>query len=339
MIIPKKYGGLEFSAYAHSEVIRKLSTRSLIAAVTAMVPNSLGPGELLHAVRHRRSSRTTGCRGLPTATRNSLLRAHQRGGGLRCRLDDRQWRGLPRHNGRASEVLGIRLNWHKRYITLGPIATVLGLAFKLYDPDHLIGERDGDRHHARAGADRPARRRDRPPAPAACCWPSRTAPTRATTCSFPMDHMIGGVEQVGKGWKMLMSALAAGRGISLPSLSAGGLRVRRAHHRHVCARARAVPRADRPLRSDPGDARPHGGDRLSARCRAAAYLRRHRSRPQARGRHRDHEGAGDRAHARQHQRRDGRSRRQGHPGRAAELSRQRAIARCRSASRSRAPTS
>ena len=87
---------------------------------------------------------------------------------------------------------------------------------------------------------------------------------------IPMDHVIGGVEQVGKGWKMLMSALAAGRGISLPSLSAAACVVHRAHHRHVFARARAIQCADRPLRSDPGAARPHGRHRVSARGRAPA---------------------------------------------------------------------
>ena len=132
MIIPKKYGGLGFSAYAHSEVIRKLSTRSLSTAVTAMVPNSLGPGELLHQfgtqaqqdywLPRLADGREIPCFGLTSAEAGSDA-ASMTDSGVVCRG---QWQGR--------EVLGIRLNWHKRYITLGPVATVLGLAFKLYDP-------------------------------------------------------------------------------------------------------------------------------------------------------------------------------------------------------------
>ena len=127
MIIPKEYGGLGFSAYAHSEVIRKISTRSIVAAVTAMVPNSLGPGELLHRFGTREQQdywlprladgREIPCFGLTSPEAGSDA-ASMTDSGVVCRGT---WQGR--------ETLGIRLNWHKRYITLGPIATVLGLAF------------------------------------------------------------------------------------------------------------------------------------------------------------------------------------------------------------------
>jgi acyl-CoA dehydrogenase len=139
MIIPKDYGGLGFSAYAHSEVVRKLSSRSVSLAVTAMVPNSLGPGELLlqfgtetqrnYWLPRLAAGTEIPCFGLTSPEAGSDA-ASMVDSGVVCRGT---------FEGR--EVLGIRLNWHKRYITLGPIATVLGLAFKLSDPDHLIGDR------------------------------------------------------------------------------------------------------------------------------------------------------------------------------------------------------
>src|SRR5262249_30563702 len=140
MIIPKEYGGLGFSAYAHSEIIRKISTRSITGAVTAMVPNSLGPGELLHRFGTKEqqdywlprlaAAKEIPCFGLTSPEAGSDA-ASMTDSGVGCRG---QWQGR--------ETLGIRLNWHKRYITLAPIATVLGLAFKLFDPDHLIGDHD-----------------------------------------------------------------------------------------------------------------------------------------------------------------------------------------------------
>ena len=119
------------------------------------------------------------------------------------------------------EVLGIRLNWHKRYITLGPIATVLGLAFKLHDPDHLIGNRDDiGITVALVPTDLPGVEIGRRHLPALHVF--QNGPNWGRDVFIPIDNVIGGVDQVGKGWKMLMSALAAGRGISLPSLSAAG---------------------------------------------------------------------------------------------------------------------
>ncbi len=117
------------------------------------------------------------------------------------------------------EVIGIRLNWHKRYITLAPVATVLGLAFKLYDPDHLIGNRDEiGITVALVPTSLPGVEIGRRHLPALLGF--QNGPTRGRDVFIPIDHVIGGIDQVGEGWKMLMSALAAGRGISLPSLSA-----------------------------------------------------------------------------------------------------------------------
>ena len=219
MIIPKQYGGLGFSAYAHSEVIRKISTRSICGAVTAMVPNSLGPGELLHRFGTKEQQHywlprlaegsEIPCFGLTSPEAGSDA-ASMTDTGVVCRAI---WQGR--------EVLGIRLNWHKRYITLAPVATVLGLAFKLDDPDHLIG----DTEHlgitvALVPTNLPGVQIGRRHLPALHMF--QNGPTWGDDVFIPMDNVIGGVAQAGKGWKMLMSALAAGRGISLPSLSAAG---------------------------------------------------------------------------------------------------------------------
>ncbi len=219
MIIPKKFGGLGFSAYAHSEVIRKLSSCSICAAVTAMVPNSLGPGELLlqfgtkdqqdYWLPRLARGEEIPCFGLTSPEAGSDA-ASMIDSGVVCR---------GKFEGR--ETLGIRLNWHKRYITLGPVATVLGLAFKLHDPDHLIGERDDiGITLALVPTHLPGVSIGRRHLPAMLVF--QNGPNWGHDVFIPMDNVIGGVDQVGKGWKMLMSALAAGRGISLPSLSAAG---------------------------------------------------------------------------------------------------------------------
>jgi acyl-CoA dehydrogenase len=219
MIIPKQYGGLEFSAYAHSEVVRKLSSHSITAAVTAMVPNSLGPGELLlqfgtkaqqdYWLPRLANGSEIPCFGLTSPEAGSDA-ASMIDTGVVCRgIFDGQ------------DVLGIRLNWHKRYITLGPVATVLGLAFKLRDPEHLLGAiEDIGITVALVPTHLPGVEIGRRHFPAFNVF--QNGPNWGRDVFLPMDHVIGGVEQVGKGWKMLMSALAAGRGISLPSLSAAG---------------------------------------------------------------------------------------------------------------------
>ncbi|MGN8549839.1 acyl-CoA dehydrogenase [Bradyrhizobium sp. 13971] len=219
MIIPKEFGGLGFSPYAHSEVVRKISSRSLTAAVTVMVPNSLGPGELLMRFGTKEqqdkwlprlaSGQDIPCFGLTSPEAGSDA-ASMIDTGIICK-----------GNFEGREVLGLRLNWHKRYITLGPVATLLGLAFKAYDPDHLVGSDEelgitvalipthlpgvsiGHRH-----------------LPAMQVF--QNGPNWGRDVFIPLDYIIGGQERLGQGWKMLMTALAAGRGISLPSLSAAG---------------------------------------------------------------------------------------------------------------------
>ncbi len=217
MIIPREYGGLGFSAYAHSEVVRKVSSRSLAAAVTVMVPNSLGPGELLiqfgtdaqrkHWLPRLALGQEIPCFGLTSPEAGSDAAA----------MTDP---GIVMRDPQSNE-LGIRLNWHKRYITLGPVATVMGLAFKLYDPEHLIGAQE-ERGITVALVPTNLKgveigRRHLP-----SMQVFQNGPNRGHDVFIPVDHVIGGVAQVGHGWKMLMSALAAGRGISLPSLSAAG---------------------------------------------------------------------------------------------------------------------
>jgi len=215
MIIPKEFGGLGFSAFAHSEVVRKISSRSVTAAVTVMVPNSLGPGELLmqfgtdeqrqHWLPRLADGREIPCFGLTSPDAGSDA-ASMKDTGIVIR---------------QGKELAIRLDWHKRYITLGPVATILGLAFKLRDPDHLLGDvEDLGITVALVPTNLPGVEIGRRHLPAMQYF--QNGPTKGEGVVIPIDHVIGGREQVGKGWKMLMGALAAGRGISLPSLSAAG---------------------------------------------------------------------------------------------------------------------
>jgi acyl-CoA dehydrogenase len=234
MIIPKEHGGLGFSAFAHSEVIRFLSSRSVAAAVTVMVPNSLGPGELLmqfgtDAQKDYWLPRLAAGRELPafglTSEKAGSDASAMTDSGVVCRG---QWNG--------EEVLGIRLNWSKRYITLSPVCTVLGLAFKLYDPESLIGGQEKlGITCALVPTHLPGVDTGRRHIPAATMF--QNGPTTGQDVFIPLDHIIGGRERAGKGWMMLMSALAAGRGISLPSLSAAAVALA-AHTSGAYARVR-----------------------------------------------------------------------------------------------------
>ncbi|WP_431015190.1 acyl-CoA dehydrogenase [Bradyrhizobium pachyrhizi] len=219
MIIPKEFGGLGFSPYAHSEVVRKISSRSLTAAVTVMVPNSLGPGELLMRFGTREqqdkwlprlaSGQDIPCFGLTSPEAGSDA-ASMIDTGIICK-----------GNFEGREVLGLRLNWHKRYITLGPVATLLGLAFKAYDPDHLVGtEEELGITVALIPTHLPGVSIGHRHLPAMQVF--QNGPNWGRDVFIPLDYIIGGQERLGQGWKMLMTALAAGRGISLPSLSAAG---------------------------------------------------------------------------------------------------------------------
>ncbi len=217
MIIPKEYGGLGFSPYAHSEVVRRISVRSVTAAVTVMVPNSLGPGELLmqfgtpeqrqYWLPRLARGEEIPCFGLTSPEAGSDAAA-MTDTGVICRRDID-----------GVDTLGILLNWRKRYITLSPVATVLGLAFKLSDPEGLVGDkRELGISVALVPTNLPGVTTGRRHLPAMQAF--QNGPTEGADVFVPLDALIGGIGQAGQGWQMLMSALAAGRGISLPSLSA-----------------------------------------------------------------------------------------------------------------------
>ena len=217
MIIPKEYGGLEFSARAQSEVVMKIASRSVAAAVTVMVPNSLGPGELLlhYGTREQKDYY------LPRLARGEEIPAF----GLTGPFAGSDAGSMPDigvvckeiYNGK--ETLGFRVNWAKRYITLGPVATILGLAFKAEDPDGLLG---GERELGITCALIPTntsgvsigKRHD----PAAAF---QNGPNTGKDVFVPMEWLIGGQDQIGRGWKMLMDCLSVGRAISLPALGTG----------------------------------------------------------------------------------------------------------------------
>lgn len=218
MIIPPEYGGHGFSALAHSQVIMKISSRSITGTVTVMVPNSLGPAELLlhygtkaqkdHYLPRLARGEEIPCFAL-TGPEAGSDAASMPDLGIVCK-------GV--HEGK--EIVGIQLNWEKRYITLGPVATLLGLAFKLSDPDHLLGNRKelgitlaliptttpgvtiGSRHMP-------------------LDIPFQNGPNWGKDVFIPLDWIIGGAERAGQGWRMLMESLGVGRSISLPALSTG----------------------------------------------------------------------------------------------------------------------
>lgn len=221
MIIKKKYGGLEFSAYAQSLVLQKLTGVSGVLSSTVGVPNSLGPGELLqHYGTEEQQNyylpRLAEGKEIPCFALTSPEAGSDAGSipdfGVVCKG---QWEG--------KEVLGMRLTWNKRYITLAPVATVLGLAFKLYDPDQLLGDKEelgitcalipthlkgveiGNRHFP-------------------LNVPFQNGPTKAQDLFVPLDFIIGGPDMAGQGWRMLVECLSVGRGITLPSNSTGGVK-------------------------------------------------------------------------------------------------------------------
>jgi acyl-CoA dehydrogenase len=222
LVIPKGYGGKGFSQTAHSEIVMKISTRSVSAAVTVMVPNSLGPGELLmeYGTDEQKSHylpKLSGGEEIPCFALTSPVAGSDAGAipdkGIVCMGD---WQG--------EQVLGLKVTWNKRYITLAPVATIIGLAIKVYDPTHLLGSDEtigvtcvmipqhlsgvnsGPRH-----------------------LPMNTVfmngPTWGNEVFIPMEQVIGGQAMLGKGWTMLLECLSIGRSISLPALAAGAGKV------------------------------------------------------------------------------------------------------------------
>jgi len=218
MIIPKERGGLGFSALMHSHVVMKVASRSPTAAVTVMVPNSLGPAELL--IRYGTDAQRDHY--LPRLARGQeipcfALTAPEAGSDA-ASIPDKGVVCYGEHKGKR--VLGLRVTWNKRYITLAPVATILGLAFRLYDPDHLIGDKeDIGITLALVPTNTPGVQIGRRHFPAGQAF--QNGPTQGHDVFIPMDYVIGGKERVGQGWRMLMDCLAAGRAISLPALGTG----------------------------------------------------------------------------------------------------------------------
>lgn len=222
LLIDKAWGGLGFSAVAHSTIVMKIASRSLSTAVTAMVPNSLGPGALISRYGTEEQKQYY----LPRLAQGIeipcfALTSPEAGSDANALIDHGiLCKGL--HEG--TEKLCIRLNWNKRYITLAPVATLIGLAFKLYDPDHLLGTQDylgitlalipakhpgvetGNRHQPMHMA-------------------FMNGPTRGRDVIIPVDWIIGGTTRAGQGWEMMMECLSDGRGISLPALATGNAKM------------------------------------------------------------------------------------------------------------------
>ncbi len=222
MIIPEEYDGLGFSAAGHSAVVVKLASRSITTAVTVMVPNSLGPAELLlhygteEQKRHYLPRLATGvdvpCFALTGPEAGSDAAATQSEGTV-CH-----------GRFRGEDVLGMRLNWRKRYITLGPVATVIGLAFRLRDPDRLLGgSEDLGITCALVPADLPGIEIGARHDPMGL--PFQNGPNSGDDVFVPIDYIIGGRQMAGQGWRMLMESLAAGRSISLPALAVASAQV------------------------------------------------------------------------------------------------------------------
>ena len=223
MIIKKQYSGLEFSNYAHAKVVTKIATRCGSAAVTVMVPNSLGPGELLQhygteAQKDFYLPRLAKGADIPCFALTSPSAGSDAGGIPDFGVVTRGSYTDPHTGERHEDVLGVRVSWEKRWITLAPVATVLGLAFKMFDPDGLLGDKKEigitcalvPTHHEGVQIGRRH-------------WPSGSAfmngPTWGADVFIPLDWIIGGVDYAGRGWQMLVECLSVGRCISLPANS------------------------------------------------------------------------------------------------------------------------
>jgi acyl-CoA dehydrogenase len=217
LIIPKEFGGRDFTPYAQSRVMSKIASRSVTAAVTAMVPNSLGPGELL--VKYGTEEQKQ--RWLPGLANGTEIPCFgltgPEAGSDAGSIPDAGIVCMGEFEGK--EVLGLKLTFNKRWITLAPVATVVGLAFKLYDPDGLLGDKNKTAYGitcALLPADLPGVEIGRRHNPGS---PFMNGPISGEDVFIPVDWIIGGAPMAGKGWRMLIECLGAGRGISLPSMA------------------------------------------------------------------------------------------------------------------------
>lgn len=219
LIIPKEFGGKGFSAFAHSEVLIKIYGKSISVATTVSVPNSLGPAELLlhYGTKEQQDYY------LPRLAKGLEMPCFAltgpEAGSDASAMTDKGIVCWGEHAGK--KVLGLRLHFDKRYITLAPVATIIGLAFKMYDPDHLIGDKiDLGITCALIPRGTPGITIGRRHFPVNVVF--QNGPIQGKDVFIPLDWIIGGPSMAGKGWKMLMECLAAGRAISLPSSSLGG---------------------------------------------------------------------------------------------------------------------
>lgn len=222
MIIPKEYEGLGFSALAHSEVLAKIAGCSLTVASIVAVPNSLGPAELLHRYGTEEQKNYY----LPRLARGQEIPCfaltNPEAGSDAASIPDKGIVCKEMFEGK--ETLGIRLNWDKRYITLAPVASLLGLAFKLSDPEHLLGDKTNigitcaliPTHLPGISIGR----RHRP-----LNTPFQNGPTQGKDVFIPIEWIIGGATMAGEGWRMLVECLSCGRAISLPASAAGGSKI------------------------------------------------------------------------------------------------------------------
>jgi len=222
MIIPKHYGGLEFSAYAHSCVLAKVASRSTTCSSIVAVPNSLGPAELLNHYGTQAQKDYY----LPRLARGAEIPCFAltgpRAGSDAASLPDTGvvCRGVWPADAAGQEVLGLRLNFSKRYITLAPIATVIGLAFRMFDPDQLLGERtDLGITVALIPRETPGVTIGRRHFPLNI--PFQNGPIEGKDVFVPLDCLVGGPAMAGQGWRMLVEQLSVGRCISLPSNATG----------------------------------------------------------------------------------------------------------------------
>lgn len=222
LIIAKEFGGKAFSAYAHSLILTKIGSKNGSLGVIVSVPNSLGPAELLHnygtsAQKNYYLPRLATGQEIPcfalTSPHAGSDAASMTDTGIICK-----------GTFEGKEIIGIKLNWNKRYITLAPVATLLGLAFTLQDPNNLLGKKQqlgitcalipvttpgitiGRRHYALAA-------------------PFQNGPTQGKDVFIPLDFIVGGIKMAGQGWRMLMNCLSTGRAISLPSLATGNIQL------------------------------------------------------------------------------------------------------------------